>query len=150
MNPDCGSSLDLNYRTLFWILHMHCLHSPLFPDIIFSIFVRSLPAAHKRAVLTPSSLHSLQEPSLKDLSTFALCDDSLPCPLESIPIRLFGPGSLPHWNCCFQVTGEFHIQFSVLTLLYLSAKFLGICQYLLFITLSLPNCWVPSLFWLSS
>ena len=69
--------------------------TPLFSDI-FSIFVRSFPAAHKCAVLTPSSLHSLQEPSLKDLSTFALCDDSLPFPLESIPIRLFGPGSPPH------------------------------------------------------
>lgn len=150
MNPDCGSSLDLNYRTLFWILHMHFLHSPLFPDITFSIFVRSFPAAHKHAVLTPSSLHSLQDPSLKDLSTFALCDDSLPFSPESILVRLFGPDSPSHWNCCFQVTGKFDIQFSMLTLLYPSAKFLDVYQYLLFITLSLHDYWDPSLCWCSS
>lgn len=80
---------------------IHVIVSPLSRNIcVVSIPLRSSPLAHKHAVLTTSGSHSflslsLQKHPLKDLSMFALFKSSLPFPLESIPIRLFGPCS-PH------------------------------------------------------
>lgn len=94
---------------------IHVIVSPLSRNIcVVSIPLRSSPLAHKHAVLTTSGSHSflslsLQKHPLKDLSMFALFKSSLPFPLESIPIRLFGPCSPHHWNCSFQVTKDPHI-----------------------------------------